>query len=78
MDKIPKTRRAKHIKVIKEALGLRSGDLFVPFSSEEGLGKEELWDIITRHARIDKYAPVDEDIDNETEEAVLTPEDTKL
>lgn len=76
MDKIPKTRRAKHIKVIKEALGLRPGDLFVPFSSEEGLGKEELWDIITRHARIDKYAPVDEDIDNESEEAVLTPEDT--
>ncbi|CAM3142678.1 ribosome biogenesis GTP-binding protein YihA/YsxC [Paenibacillus taichungensis] len=52
MDKIPKTRRAKHIKVIKEALDLRPGDLFVPFSSEEGLGKEELWEIITRFAGI--------------------------
>lgn len=56
MDKIPKTRRAKHIKVIKQALDLRPGDLFVPFSSELGLGKDELWEIITRHAGIGQSA----------------------
>lgn len=56
MDKIPKTRRAKHIKVIKQALDLRPGDLFVPFSSELGLGKDELWEIITRHAGIGQPA----------------------
>lgn len=56
MDKIPKTRRAKHIKVIKQALDLRPGDLFVPFSSELGLGKDELWEIITRHAGIGQFA----------------------
>ncbi|KQY85198.1 GTP-binding protein [Paenibacillus sp. Root52] len=57
LDKIPKTRRPKHIKIIKEGLGLRSGDLFVAFSSEEGIGKEELWEIISRHAAVGKYAP---------------------
>lgn len=60
MDKIPKTRRAKHIKVIKEALDLRPGDLFVPFSSEEGLGKEELWEIITRFAGIGQTSAEEE------------------
>ncbi|QLG38767.1 MULTISPECIES: ribosome biogenesis GTP-binding protein YihA/YsxC [unclassified Paenibacillus] len=60
MDKIPKTRRAKHIKVIKEALDLRPGDLFVPFSSEEGLGKEELWEIITRFAGIGQASAEEE------------------
>ncbi|WP_145409211.1 ribosome biogenesis GTP-binding protein YihA/YsxC [Paenibacillus xylanexedens] len=57
LDKIPKTRRPKHIKIIKEGLGLRPGDLFVAFSSEEGIGKEELWEIISRHAAVGKYAP---------------------
>ncbi|WP_274362595.1 ribosome biogenesis GTP-binding protein YihA/YsxC [Paenibacillus thermotolerans] len=45
-DKIPKGKRAAHAKVIKQNLGMRPGDPFVMFSSEEGLGKDELWSII--------------------------------
>ncbi|ASA23821.1 ribosome biogenesis GTP-binding protein YihA/YsxC [Paenibacillus donghaensis] len=45
-DKIPKTRQAKHIKIMKQGLGLLPGDNFIPFSSEEGLGKEVLWELI--------------------------------
>ncbi|MFB5267274.1 ribosome biogenesis GTP-binding protein YihA/YsxC [Paenibacillus enshidis] len=48
-DKIPRTRRDKHIKVIKQELGIGPGDLFIPFSSEEGLGREELWEVISRY-----------------------------
>nr|WP_145163088.1 ribosome biogenesis GTP-binding protein YihA/YsxC [Paenibacillus terrae] len=45
-DKIPKSRWQKHVKQMKESLLLRSHDLFVMFSSELGVGKEELWAVI--------------------------------
>ncbi|MNJ63308.1 putative GTP-binding protein EngB [compost metagenome] len=48
-DKIPKSRWQKHVKIIKESLVLRAGDQFVMFSSEEGIGKDELWSHISRH-----------------------------
>ncbi|WP_211746331.1 ribosome biogenesis GTP-binding protein YihA/YsxC [Paenibacillus sp. Marseille-Q4541] len=50
MDKIPKTRRAKHAKIIKDALQLHPDDSFVSFSSEEGIGRDELWAVISRYA----------------------------
>lgn len=40
MDKIPKTRRAKHIKVIKESLGLRSGICLCRFHPKRDWGKK--------------------------------------
>ncbi|WP_410514266.1 ribosome biogenesis GTP-binding protein YihA/YsxC [Paenibacillus sp. BR2-3] len=45
-DKIPKTRWPKHIKIMKQELGVLPGDNFIPFSSEIGLGKDELWSLI--------------------------------
>ncbi|MBY9079414.1 ribosome biogenesis GTP-binding protein YihA/YsxC [Paenibacillus sp. HN-1] len=45
-DKIPKTRWPKHIKIMKEALGVQPGDNFIPYSSEIGLGREDLWSLI--------------------------------
>lgn len=45
-DKIPKSRWQKHIKIMKQELGVLSGDNFIPFSSEIGLGKDELWGLI--------------------------------
>lgn len=51
-DKIPRTRRDKHIKVIKQELGIGSDDLFIPFSSEEGLGREQLWTVISQYTGV--------------------------
>jgi len=45
-DKIPKTRWPKHIKIMKQELGVLPGDNFIPFSSEIGLGKDELWSLM--------------------------------
>jgi len=42
-DKIPRSRWQKHIKIIKEALVMRGGDKLIMFSSETGIGKDELW-----------------------------------
>ncbi|WP_379130797.1 ribosome biogenesis GTP-binding protein YihA/YsxC [Paenibacillus sp. sgz500958] len=49
-DKIPKTRWPKHIKAMKQELGVLPGDNFIPFSSEIGLGKDELWSLIESYS----------------------------
>lgn len=68
-DKIPKSRWQKHIKNMKQELGVLPGDNFIPFSSELGLGKEELWGLIDGYVlpseietpdTIDGDQPVDE------------------
>lgn len=51
-DKISKGQWAKHLKVIKETLNADPADPIVLFSSEIGLGKEELWEIIQTAAEI--------------------------
>ncbi|MNI17338.1 putative GTP-binding protein EngB [compost metagenome] len=48
-DKIPKSRWQKHVKIIKDALVMRPQDSFVMFSSEAGIGKDELWNQILQH-----------------------------
>jgi GTP-binding protein len=45
-DKIPKSKWAKHGKIVRETLGMPSGGGLLLFSSEEGMGKEELWTIL--------------------------------
>ncbi|GGH33622.1 ribosome biogenesis GTP-binding protein YihA/YsxC [Paenibacillus segetis] len=50
-DKIPKSRWPKHLKIIRESLAMRAGDGFIMFSSEEGLGKDQLWSHINQHIR---------------------------
>lgn len=45
-DKIPKTRWDKHIKIMKQGLGVLPGDNFIPFSAEIGLGKDALWELV--------------------------------
>lgn len=46
LDKIPKTRRSRHLKRIIETLELQEGDVVVPFSSETSEGKEEAWRVL--------------------------------
>lgn len=50
-DKIPKSRWPKHLKMIRESLAMRAGDGFIMFSSEEGIGKDQLWSHINQHIR---------------------------
>ncbi|MBH5317182.1 YihA family ribosome biogenesis GTP-binding protein [Paenibacillus sp. GSMTC-2017] len=46
-DKIPKSKWDKHIKMIKTSLETDPRDTVVMFSSETGLGREQLWDVIS-------------------------------
>lgn len=54
-DKIPRTQWVKHLKQVKETLLLRATHPIVMFSSETGLGKDELWSIILQAAGIINY-----------------------
>lgn len=52
-DKIPKSRWQKHIKIIKDALVMRAGDALIMFSSEEGIGRDELWSHIQQFTHME-------------------------
>ncbi|BFT74965.1 ribosome biogenesis GTP-binding protein YihA/YsxC [Paenibacillus sp. P36] len=45
-DKIPKSQWAKHLKIVRETLGMDKGVQPLMFSSELTLGKDELWGIL--------------------------------
>ncbi|WP_349408055.1 ribosome biogenesis GTP-binding protein YihA/YsxC [Pseudalkalibacillus sp. SCS-8] len=48
-DKIPKGKHQKHMKTIRETLGLSKEDIVLPFSSETSFGKEKVWSAIQKH-----------------------------
>lgn len=43
VDKIPKGKQQKHLKMIKETLNIVENDSIVLFSAETGVGKEQAW-----------------------------------
>jgi GTP-binding protein len=45
-DKIPKSKWQKHLKIVRDALIFDPSDRLIIFSSETGLGKDELWQVI--------------------------------
>lgn len=49
-DKVPRAKWPKHMKLVRETLGMDARDTMVLFSSESGLGRDELWQIITERA----------------------------
>ncbi|OKL38269.1 ribosome biogenesis GTP-binding protein YihA/YsxC [Domibacillus mangrovi] len=53
-DKIPKGKWQKHLKVVKETLDFDPLDEIIVFSSETGLGKEEVWKAVKRRMYNDK------------------------
>ncbi|MDB5052501.1 MAG: GTP-binding protein [Bacilli bacterium] len=45
-DKIPKSKWQKHLKIVRDSLIFDPSDELIIFSSETGLGKDELWQVI--------------------------------
>ncbi|WNQ12935.1 ribosome biogenesis GTP-binding protein YihA/YsxC [Paenibacillus aurantius] len=50
-DKIPKGKWQKHLKVIRQELLMEPDDRILLFSSELGVGKDELWGLILEAIR---------------------------
>ncbi len=74
-DKIPRSKWAKHVKIVKQALGFVPEDDFVMFSSETGLGKDELWAIIERHAFGNDEEEYEDEQDVQVDEEPVEGED---
>lgn len=48
LDKIKRSQLAKHVKLIKQGLGVDSDTIVIPFSSETKQGREETYDLIDK------------------------------
>ncbi len=46
VDKLKRSQVPKHVKVVREGLGMEKEDLLIPFSAETKQGREELWELI--------------------------------
>lgn len=51
LDKIPKTKRASHLKRAAETLELEQEDVIIPFSSETAEGKDEAWRMVEHYIK---------------------------
>jgi len=51
MDKIKRSQLAKHLKMLKEELGMQSTGKIVPFSALTKQGKEEIWEVAEQAIR---------------------------
>ncbi len=49
MDKVPKSKKEKHLKTIKEHLELEAEDTIIPFSSMTGEGKDKAWKVLMQY-----------------------------
>jgi len=56
-DKIPRGKWPRHLKQVKETLGVADNVPVVLFSSETGLGKDELWSLIAERTGIGGAEP---------------------
>ncbi|KMJ56949.1 GTP-binding protein [Bacillus sp. LL01] len=50
-DKIPKGKWQKHLKIVRETLGMEKEDEVILFSSETGQGKDEVWGILQKRMK---------------------------
>ncbi|MBP1156616.1 MULTISPECIES: ribosome biogenesis GTP-binding protein YihA/YsxC [unclassified Paenibacillus] len=66
-DKIPKGKWQKHIKIVRETLGADKSDPLVLFSSETGLGKEELWSLIEQQIGYGAIPEQEDDVNTPSE-----------
>ena len=46
LDKINRSQIQKHVKMIRQGLGMEKEGILIPFSAETKQGRDEIWDLI--------------------------------
>ena len=46
LDKINRSQVQKHVKMVREGLGMEKDGIIIPFSAETKQGRDEIWDLI--------------------------------
>lgn len=49
LDKINRSQVQKHVKIVREGLGMEKGGIIIPFSAETKQGRDEIWDLIEQN-----------------------------
>ena len=60
LDKIKRSQIQKHIKMVRQGLGLSKDSILIPFSAETKQGRDEIWDLAEEICGL-KEEPVAED-----------------
>ena len=50
LDKINRSQVQKHVKMVREGLGMEKDDVIIPFSAASKQGREEIWALIGKMA----------------------------
>ena len=50
-DKLNRSQVPKHVKMVREGLGLDKNSLIIPFSSVTKQGREEIWDLVEQQLK---------------------------
>lgn len=58
LDKLKRSQIQKHVKMVREGLGLAKEDILIPFSAETKQGRDEIWEVI--EALTDSKEPSEE------------------
>ena len=45
-DKLKRSQVPKHVKMVREGLGMEQGDILIPFFAETKQGREEIWQLM--------------------------------
>lgn len=56
VDKLNRSQVQKHVKQVREGLGLGEKGTVIPFSSVTKQGREELWDLIEKVTKVEEQA----------------------
>ncbi len=46
LDKLKRSQVSKHVKMVREGLGVEKGGIVIPFSAETKQGRDEIWALI--------------------------------
>jgi GTP-binding protein len=46
MDKLNRSQIPKHVKMVRDGLGMEKDGVIIPFSAETKQGRDEIWDFI--------------------------------
>lgn len=60
MDKIKRSQLQKHIKMIKNGLGVKAETPIIPFSASTKQGREEIWDLMDQRIHMEVHIQEEE------------------
>lgn len=53
MDKLKRSQIQKHVKMLRQGLGMEKDAIIIPFSAETKQGREEIWGLIERMMKLE-------------------------